>query len=295
MSDPIINVENIAVSYNNGIPALRDVDFELHPGSICALVGMNGAGKSTLFKTLMGFISPFSGSLKLAGLSVKDALKAGHVAYVPQSEDMDWDFPVLVRDVVMMGRYGAMGFLRIPSRSDHDAVEQALKRVNLFDYKDRPIGALSGGQKKRVFLARALAQIIGSETPKIILLDEPFTGVDVQTENQIIDVMRGLRDEGHLMLVATHNLGSVPDYCDHVVLMNKTIIAAGPLETTFTQDNLAMAFGGMLRQIHLEGDDLHDDEDPRSVMVITDDERPLVFYGDPAQKKIVKRKAQKEK
>jgi len=138
----------------------------------------------------------------------------------------------------------------------------------------RQIGELSGGQKKRVFLARALAQ-----QSKIILLDEPFTGVDVQTENAIVDLLGQLRSEGHLILVSTHNLGAVPDFCDQVVMINRTVIAAGSTNTTFNQHNLELAFGGVLRHIKLLGSDLHDDEDPRAVTVLTDDERAAVFYG----------------
>jgi manganese/iron transport system ATP-binding protein len=182
---------------------------------------------------------------------------------------------VLVDDVVMMGRYGRMGFLRIPAASDHMAVDAALERVGMSAYRKRQIGELSGGQRKRVFLARALAQ-----EARIILLDEPFTGIDVKTESEIIGLLRELRAAGHLMLVSTHNLGSVPDFCDQVVLVNRTVLAAGPTKDVFTQANLERAFGGVLRHFRLEGSSLHDDDDRRAVTVLTDDERPLVFYGD---------------
>jgi len=173
-----------------------------------------------------------------------------------------------------MGRYGYMGFLRIPSARDHAAVGAALERVGMAAFKGRQIGELSGGQKKRVFLARALAQ----ESP-IILLDEPFTGVDVKTEMAIIELMQALRDDGHMLLVSTHNLGSVPDFCDEVVLIKQTVLAAGPIRETFTQPNLEKTFGGVLRHFRLDGSHLHDDDDARGVTVLTDDERPLVFYG----------------
>ena len=272
---PAIEVSHVTVSYPNGHQALRDVTFTLDAGGICGLVGINGSGKSTLFKTLMGFIRPTTGQVRLNGLPVARALKTNIVAYVPQAEDVDWNFPVLVEDVVMMGRYGHMGFLRIASRADRNAVDSALERVGMTAFRKRQIGELSGGQKKRVFLARALAQ-----EGRIILLDEPFTGVDVTTENAIMGLMRELRDNGHLMLVSTHNLGSVPDFCDQVVLINRTLLAAGPTQTVFTQANLEQAFGGVLRHFQLVGANLHDDDDPRGVTVLTDDERPLVFYGE---------------
>ena len=272
---PALLVSGVTVAYPSGTIALRDVRFSLRFGSICGLVGVNGSGKSTLFKTIMGFLRPTAGSVTLDGQSVAAALRAHRVAYVPQSEEVDWNFPVLVRDVVMMGRYGHMGLLRIPGRTDHDRVTEALDRVGMADFRDRQIGALSGGQKKRVFLARALAQ-----EARIILLDEPFTGVDVKTEQAIMDLMRDLRSAGHLMLVSTHNLGSVPEFCDQVVLLNRTVLAAGPTGLVFTQPNLERAFGGVLRHFRLTGGALHDDDDPRGVTVLTDDERPLVFYGD---------------
>jgi len=151
----------------------------------------------------------------------------------------------------------------------------ALERVSMSELKNRQIGELSGGQKKRVFLARALAQ-----QGRVLLLDEPFTGVDVKTENAIIDLLKALRTEGHLILVSTHNLGSVPEFCDQVVLFNRTVLATGPTKTTFTPQNLMTTFGGALRYLSLSGNKLHDDEDPRVVSVLTDDERAAVFYGE---------------
>lgn len=270
-----ITAQDVTVTYRNGLTALRHASFAIPKGTVTALVGVNGSGKSTLFKAIMGFVPVARGDIRLLGLPVKEALKRNLVAYVPQAEEVDWSFPVLVEDVVMMGRYGHMGFLRRPSAADHQAVSVALARVNMQDYRHRQIGELSGGQKKRVFLARALAQ-----DGRVILLDEPFTGVDVKTEEQIIALLRELRDEGRVMLVSTHNLGSVPEFCDRVVLVKGTVLAHGPTETTFTHDNLEAAFGGVLRRITLGGDVLHDDDDPRHVSILTDDERPLVRYGD---------------
>ncbi|MCF1266957.1 manganese/iron ABC transporter ATP-binding protein [Morganella morganii] len=273
-SKPQLVVDNATVTYNNGHTAIFDASFSIEGGSICALVGINGSGKSTLFKTIMGLVTPTQGRVTLNDEPVRAALKKNVIAYVPQTEEVDWNFPVLVSDVVMMGRYGKMGFLRIPGKEDKKAVADALERVGLTGLGHRQIGELSGGQKKRVFLARALAQ-----NGKVLLLDEPFTGVDVKTENAIIDLLRSLREEGHLVLVSTHNLGSVPEFCDHVILINRTVLDSGPTTTTFTQKNLEKTFGGVLRHINLSGPDLHDDDDPRSLTVITDDERAAVFYG----------------
>ncbi len=273
-TDASIVIDDISVTYNNGHTAVYDVSMNLTGHTTCGLVGINGSGKSTLFKSIMGLVTPQTGSIRLGGLPVKQALKKSLVAYVPQSEDIDWDFPILVRDVVMQGRFGFMGMLRRPSIADHVQVDAAMERLGVTDLAHRQIGELSGGQKKRVFLARALAQ-----QSKIILLDEPYTGVDVKTENAIMELLCELRDEGYLMLVSTHNLGTVPDYCDEVVLLNRTVIAAGDTAATYTQENLEKTFGGILKHIRLGGKDLHDDEDERSVTILTDDERPAVFYG----------------
>ncbi|MCR6657263.1 MAG: manganese/iron ABC transporter ATP-binding protein [Opitutus sp.] len=266
-----LRVENVTVSYPNGHTGLQDASFALHAGTICALVGVNGSGKSTLFKAIMGLVRPVTGRVRIAGRTVRDALKANLVAYVPQAEEVDWSFPVSVRDVVMMGRYGHMNFLRIPRAEDRRLVEESLRRVDMWDYRDRQIGELSGGQKKRVFLARALAQ-----QGRVILLDEPFTGVDVNTELAIIALLRELRGEGRIMLVSTHNLGSVPEYCDHVVLIKRTVMAAGATTDVYTEENLLNTFGGVLRHFRF-GDSTVQKHDARAVTLLTDDERPLVF------------------
>jgi manganese/iron transport system ATP-binding protein len=274
-----IVAKDVTVTYRNGHTALRDATFDIPTGTITALVGVNGAGKSTLFKAIMGFVPAAKGAISILGMPVKEALRKNIVAYVPQAEEVDWTFPVLVEDVVMMGRYGHMGFFRRPSQTDRDAVTTALERVNMIEFRDRQIGELSGGQRKRVFLARALAQ-----EGQVILLDEPFTGVDVQTEDAIITLLREMRDEGRVMLVSTHNLGSVPEFCDRTVLVKETILAFGETKTTFTHENLEIAFGGVLRHFVLGGSDLHDDDDARTIRVITDDERPFVVYGKEYEK-----------
>uniref|UniRef100_A0A3B0LZU8 Putative ABC transporter ATP-binding protein n=1 Tax=Arsenophonus endosymbiont of Trialeurodes vaporariorum TaxID=235567 RepID=A0A3B0LZU8_9GAMM len=281
---PNLVVYNATVTYNNGNTAIYDASFNITGGSICALVGVNGSGKSTLFKTIMGLVTTTKGRVTLNNAAIKTALKQNIITYVPQTEEVDWNFPVLVSDVVMMGRYGKMGILRIPSQQDKQIVAEALARVDLTGLEQRQIGELSGGQKKRVFLARALAQ-----EGKVLLLDEPFIGVDVKTENAIIELLRSLRSNGYLILVSTHNLGSVPEFCDQVILVNRTILASGPVETTFTQKNLQLAFGGVLRHINLSGAELHDDDDPRLLTVITDDERAAVFYGNHKQASVIKK------
>ena len=274
-----ISAQDVTVTYRNGHTALWNSSFEIPRGTITALVGVNGAGKSTLFKAIMGFVPASKGSIKILGQDVSAALAKNLIAYVPQSEEVDWTFPVLVEDVVMMGRYGHMGFLRRPKKVDHDAVNEALYRVNMQEFRTRQIGELSGGQRKRVFLARSLAQ-----DGQVILLDEPFTGVDVKTEEQIISLLRELRDEGRVMLVSTHNLGSVPEFCDRTVLVKGTVLSHGPTETTFTSENLEEAFGGVLRHFTLGGDKLHDDEDARTLTIFSDDERPFVQYGNKTQR-----------
>ncbi len=281
-----IAVRDATVTYRNGHTALRSASFEIPTGTITALVGVNGSGKSTLFKAIMGFVRLAGGGIRVLGMPVAEALRKNLVAYVPQAEEVDWNFPVLVEDVVMMGRYGHMGMMRIAGAADHEAVAKALARVNMGEFRKRQIGELSGGQKKRVFLARALAQ-----DGRVILLDEPFTGVDVKTEDAIIDLLRELRDEGRVMLVSTHNLGSVPEFCDRTVLVRNTVLAYGPTAETFTQANLERAFGGVLRHFVLGGAGLHADDDRRRLAVITDDERPLVFYGENGSMKQKNREA----
>ncbi|MET4633725.1 manganese/iron ABC transporter ATP-binding protein [Kaistia defluvii] len=269
-----ISVANATVTYRNGHTALRDASFQIPTGTITALVGVNGSGKSTLFKAIMGFVRVSRGEITILGQPVEKALKQNLVAYVPQSEDVDWNFPVLVEDVVMMGRYGHMNFMRIASARDHAAVDKALERVGMSAMRKRQIGELSGGQRKRVFLARALAQ-----DGRVILLDEPFTGVDVQTEGAIIELLRGLRDEGRVMLVSTHNLGSVPEFCDRAVLLNRTVLAYGPTRETFTRANLEKTFGGVLRHVVL---------DPAAggggtIDILSDDESPLLAQAESAE------------
>ncbi len=275
MKETSLLVEGLSVIYSNGHKALDNASFSIPRQSITALVGINGSGKSTLFKAIMGFVKSSGGRIELFGGSVKDALKANLVAYVPQNEEIDWDFPVLVKDVVMMGRYGHMGFLKIPNDNDYEIVKDSLKKVGMLELENRQISELSGGQRKRVFLARALAQ-----QSEIILMDEPFTGIDVNTEEEIMELLREMKAEGKVMLISTHNLGSVPEFCDRTILLNKTVLAEGETTKVFTQENLTNAFEGVLRRYVLSANELHNDDDQREVVVLSDDERPVVIYGD---------------
>lgn len=237
MSVPSIQVENVTVTYSGKV-ALHGANLQLSAGSICGLVGMNGSGKSTLFKAIMGFVKPKTGRVLIHGLPMKKVQKENLVAYIPQSEDVDWNFPVSVEDVVMMGRYGYMNMLRIPSRRDRQIVLDSLERTHMHEFKDRQIGELSGGQKKRAFLARVLAQ-----QGEVILLDEPFSGVDIKTEKAIVQLLVELRDAGKTILISTHDLASIATFCDRAILVNRTILAYGPTSEVFTEENLSRTFG----------------------------------------------------
>lgn len=231
-----IDIENVTVAYHGKV-ALHNASLQLQPGSICGLVGMNGAGKSTLFKAIMGFVQPLQGRVLINSLSIRHGQKHNLVAYVPQSEEVDWQFPVNVWDVVMMGRYGYMNLLRIPGGRDRALVRQSLERVEMAAFRDRQIGELSGGQKKRAFFARALAQ-----QAQVLLLDEPFAGVDVKTEKLMIDLLLELRQAGHTILISTHDLDAITTFCDQVVLINRSILAYGSTSEVFTPENLSRTF-----------------------------------------------------
>jgi ABC-type Mn2+/Zn2+ transport system ATPase subunit len=219
---PAIHIDRVTVAYHGRI-ALHSASLQLNAGTICGLVGMNGAGKSTLFKAIMGFVKPIAGTVLINGLPMRQVQKQNLVAYVPQSEEVDWDFPVTVYDVVMMGRYGYMNRLR-----------------------DRPIGELSGGQKKRAFFARALAQ-----QGTVLLLDEPFAGVDIKTEKLMTDLLLELRQSGQTILISTHDLASITTFCDQVVLINRSILAYGETSEVFTEENLFRTFGGAVGDLAL--------------------------------------------
>ncbi|WP_017568926.1 metal ABC transporter ATP-binding protein, partial [Nocardiopsis halotolerans] len=208
------------------------------PGRVCGLLGTNGSGKSTLFKTVLGLVPTDRGRVRILGRTGAAARRRGLVGYVPQSEQVDWTFPVRVRDVVMMGRYGHMGQRRRPRPADREAVAHALDRTHLDELADRQIGTLSGGQRKRAFIARAIAQ-----GASVLLLDEPFAGVDKRSEGRITQLLRELRDEGHTMLVSTHDLAQVPALCDEAVLLQRRVIAHGSPERVLRPETLMEGFG----------------------------------------------------
>ena len=231
---------DLRVTYGETV-ALDGLDFAVAPGLVHGLIGMNGSGKSSLFKALMGLVRVDHGTVRLFGGSPDKARRAGRLAYAPQNEDVDWAFPVSVEEVITMGRYGLMGWRRRPSAEDRRAVDEALERVELSDLRERQIGELSGGQRKRVFVARGLAQ--GAE---LLFLDEPFAGVDKRSEATITELLRELAAEGRTIVVSTHDLVAVPALCDRVALINRRIIAHGGVEETLRPDLLAEAFGGFV-------------------------------------------------
>lgn len=245
-----IDIENLTVAYHGKV-ALHNASLQLKAGSICGLVGMNGAGKSTLFKAIMGFVKPTQGRVLINSLPIRRVQKQNLVAYVPQTEEVDWQFPVNVQDVVMMGRYGYLNWLRIPRAKDRAIVRQSLERVEMWEYRDRQIGELSGGQKKRTFFARALTQ-----EAKVFLLDEPFAGVDVKTERLMIDLLLALREVGHTILISTHDLASITTFCDQVVLINRSILAYGDTSAVFTPENLSRTFSSNMNNNSREASSL---------------------------------------
>lgn len=220
-------------------PVLWDIDLTVPEGSLVGIVGPNGAGKSTLIKAALGLIPLASGRVTFYGESY--ARQRLRVGYVPQRESVDWDFPVTVEDVVMMGTYGRLGWLRRPGIAQRNLTRQCLDQVGLADFGNRQIRQLSGGQQQRVFLARALAQDAG-----IYFMDEPFAGVDAATEAAILALLQSLRDGGKTVIVVHHDLPTVRKYFDHVILVNMRLIATGPIDTTFTNENLQKTYGGRL-------------------------------------------------
>nr|WP_258067778.1 metal ABC transporter ATP-binding protein [Pseudoclavibacter sp. RFBI5] len=232
-----MEVDALTVHYGE-VLALDRASLSIAPGRVCGLIGMNGSGKSTLFKSIMGVVRPDAGTVRILGGSSADARKRGSVSYVPQSEQVDWDFPLSVRDVVMTGRYGHLGITRRPRARDHSAVDAALERVELSELAGRQIGQLSGGQRKRAFVARGIAQ-----EAEVLLLDEPFAGVDTRSQATMTSLLRELAGQGVCILIATHDLGSLPELADEAVLFNRRVLLHASPEEIIRPEHLALAFG----------------------------------------------------
>lgn len=237
LPDPALSIRNLSVNYGP-VHALTGVDVELEVGHVTALIGMNGSGKSSLFNAIMGRVRPSAGSVSVFGRSSLASRKSGLVAYLPQQESIDWDFPISVRQVVTTGRYGQLGPTRRPRAVDRDAVAYALDRVGLEHLADRQIGELSGGQRKRVFLARSIAQ-----EARLLLLDEPFAGVDKASEASIIALLHELRDSGCGILISTHDLAGVPELSDEVVLLRNRVLFHGSVAEALEPAMLTRVFG----------------------------------------------------
>ncbi len=243
--DLALHVEDLTVSYR-GKPVLWDVDVDIPPGVMAAVVGPNGAGKSTLVKAVLGLVPPTAGHIRIFGEPY--AARRREVGYVPQRSAVDWDFPTTAVDVVQMGRYGHLGWLRRPGRRERALAMEALERVGIADLAQRQIGQLSGGQQQRVFLARALVQ-----DADVYLLDEPMAGVDAPTERAIVQLLKELRDAGRTLVVVHHDLSTVRDYFDWLVILNVRVIAQGPVAQAYTAPNLRRAYGGQIALIDRAG------------------------------------------
>lgn len=233
MSQPIIQVRDLTMAYHDK-PVLWDIDLDIPANSKTAIIGPNGAGKSTMIKGILGLESTLSGEVLIAGQKVKDILK--NIAYIPQASSVNWNFPTTVEDVVLMGRYVHLGWIKRPNKKDKEIALAALEEIGMVDFRDRQISQLSGGQRQRVFIARAIAQ-----QADIYFMDEPLAGVDKRTEAVIIDFLNRSQAEGKTSIVVHHDLNTLPLYFDYLVILNKQLIASGPMETTFTNENLEAA------------------------------------------------------
>ncbi|MCE9525675.1 MAG: metal ABC transporter ATP-binding protein [Planctomycetales bacterium] len=243
---PILDIHDVTVAYQRK-PVLWDVDLVMEQPQLAAIVGPNGAGKSTLIKAVLGLIPMASGKVQVLGEPV--ARQRKKIGYVPQRESVDWDFPVSVLDVVLMGTYGKLGWFRRPGHVERDWARQCLNKVGLSQFERRQIGQLSGGQQQRVFLARALAQ-----KAEIYFMDEPMAGVDAATERIIFELLRELRQQGKTIIAVHHDLRTVPQYFDWVALLNMRLVASGPVATTFTPENLRKTYGGRLAILDAAGE-----------------------------------------
>lgn len=236
---PPIEVHDVTVAYDRK-PVLWNVDLTIPQGKLVGVLGPNGAGKSTLLNAIMGLLPLASGNVLIWNQPLEK--QRGRIAYVPQRESVDWDFPTNALDVVLMGRYGRLGLFRRPGRTDRDIAMQCLEKVGMHDYAKRQISQLSGGQQQRVFIARALAQ-----DAEIYLMDEPLAGVDATTERAIIEILRELKSNGKTVVAVHHDLQTVTEYFDWLVLLNLRLVAAGPTSEVFTTEKLAQTYGGRLK------------------------------------------------
>ena len=234
-TEPAIQIDDLTVAYDYK-PVLWDIDLVVPEGVLMAVVGPNGAGKSTLIKSILGIIKPIAGSVQVFGKSYKK--QVDKVAYVPQKGSVDWDFPTVALDVVMMGTYGSLGWIKRPGAKEKKQALEALEKVGMLEFKNRQISHLSGGQQQRIFLARALVQ-----QASIYLMDEPFQGVDATTEKAIINILKELRKQGKTLIVVHHDLQTVPEYFDWVTFLNVKGIASGPVKDIFNDDNLTKTYG----------------------------------------------------
>jgi manganese/zinc/iron transport system ATP- binding protein len=235
---PILDVHDVTVAYHRK-PVLWDVDLTLSEPRLVGVIGPNGAGKSTLIKAILGLVPLASGSIRVFGRPIGDVRR--RIGYVPQRETVDWDFPVTVLDVVLMGTYGRLGWFRRPGARERDLARNCLERLGIGALEREQIGQLSGGQQQRTFLARALAQ-----DADIYFMDEPLAGVDAATERVIFALLQELRDQGKTVVVVHHDLRTVPQYFDHVVLLNVRLVASGPTSAVFNDDSLRKTYGGRL-------------------------------------------------
>src|SRR5699024_1477707 len=232
--DPAIEVQHLHVSYY-GKEVIHDISFSIDRGRLVGIIGPNGAGKSTLIKAILGLIPKDQGNVKAFGKPMKEVRKK--IAYVPQRSQIDWDFPITVRDTVLLGTFPRLGLFRRPMKADRTWAEQCVAKVDMKEFSKRQIGELSGGQQQRVFLARALAQ-----RAELFFLDEPFVGIDVASEKTIIDILKQLRDDGKTVFVVHHDLAKVEDYFDELILLNKKLIQSGPVEDVFQQEFMMEAY-----------------------------------------------------
>lgn len=230
----IINVEDLTLAYNEK-PVVWDADVNIIRNSRTAIIGPNGAGKSTLLKGILGLLKPLAGEVKILGKDPKNARK--YFSYIPQTASVNWDFPTTVLDVVLMGRYKTLGWIRRPGKKDYEIAKQALEKMGMYEFKDRQISELSGGQRQRVFLARSI-----SSDAEIYFMDEPLAGVDMVTEKIIMDTIKEFQKDGKTIVAVHHDLNTIEKYFDHVVIINRRVVAEGPVSETFTKENLDIAF-----------------------------------------------------